>query len=105
TPGRRPPPLGGVRAPAAVHRCDLRARRPPRADREIADRRRARDRGGDPAFARPARRRRHRCSNREACRYRGRMIAVRERLARTPPGYRFSIGRILAIYSGLMVTL
>jgi EmrB/QacA subfamily drug resistance transporter len=31
--------------------------------------------------------------------------AVRERLARTPPGYRFSIGRILAIYSGLMVTL
>ena len=33
------------------------------------------------------------------------MIAVRERLARTPPGYRFSIGRILAIYSGLMVTL
>src|ERR1043165_393025 len=33
------------------------------------------------------------------------MIALRERLARTPPGYRFSIGRILAIYSGLMVTL
>jgi EmrB/QacA subfamily drug resistance transporter len=31
--------------------------------------------------------------------------AIRERLARTPPGYRFSIGRILAIYSGLMVTL
>jgi EmrB/QacA subfamily drug resistance transporter len=30
---------------------------------------------------------------------------LRERLARTPPGYRFSIGRILAIYSGLMVTL
>jgi EmrB/QacA subfamily drug resistance transporter len=30
---------------------------------------------------------------------------MRERLARTPPGYRFSIGRILAIYSGLMVTL
>ncbi|HEY6835976.1 MAG TPA: MDR family MFS transporter [Gaiellaceae bacterium] len=33
------------------------------------------------------------------------MIALRERLARTPPGYRFSIGRILAIYAGLMVTL
>jgi EmrB/QacA subfamily drug resistance transporter len=31
--------------------------------------------------------------------------ALRERLARTPPGYRFSIGRILAIYSGLMVAL
>jgi EmrB/QacA subfamily drug resistance transporter len=31
--------------------------------------------------------------------------AIRERLARTPPGYQFSIGRILAIYSGLMVTL
>ena len=33
------------------------------------------------------------------------MSAMRERLARTPPGYRYSIGRILAIYSGLMVTL
>jgi EmrB/QacA subfamily drug resistance transporter len=32
-------------------------------------------------------------------------MSLRERLARTPPGYRFSIGRILAIYSGLMVTL
>ena len=30
---------------------------------------------------------------------------MRERLARTPPGYRFTIGRILAIYSGLMVAL
>ena len=33
------------------------------------------------------------------------MTPLRERLARTPPGYRFSIGRMLAIYSGLMVTL
>jgi EmrB/QacA subfamily drug resistance transporter len=32
-------------------------------------------------------------------------VSLRERLARTPPGYRFSIGRILAIYSGLMVAL
>jgi len=32
-------------------------------------------------------------------------MTMRERLARTPPGYRFSIGRILAIYSGLMVAL
>ncbi len=32
-------------------------------------------------------------------------MSLRERLARTPPGYRYSIGRILAIYSGLMVTL
>jgi EmrB/QacA subfamily drug resistance transporter len=32
-------------------------------------------------------------------------MSIRERLARTPPGYRYSIGRILAIYSGLMVTL
>ena len=32
-------------------------------------------------------------------------MRLRERLARTPPGYRFSIGRILAIYSGLMVAL
>jgi EmrB/QacA subfamily drug resistance transporter len=30
---------------------------------------------------------------------------LRARLARTPPGYRFSIGRVLAIYSGLMVAL
>ena len=30
---------------------------------------------------------------------------LRARLARKPPGYRFTIGRILAIYAGLMVTL
>src|SRR6266487_7194688 len=33
------------------------------------------------------------------------MGSLRERLARKPPGYRFTIGRILAIYAGLMVTL
>ena len=33
------------------------------------------------------------------------MTPLRERLARKPPGYRFTVGRILAIYSGLMVTL
>jgi EmrB/QacA subfamily drug resistance transporter len=33
------------------------------------------------------------------------MASIRERLARKPPGYQFTIGRILAIYSGLMVTL
>lgn len=32
-------------------------------------------------------------------------MTLRERLARTPPGYRLSIGRILAIYSGLMLTM
>jgi EmrB/QacA subfamily drug resistance transporter len=32
-------------------------------------------------------------------------MTVRERLARKPPGYQFTIGRILAIYSGLMVAL
>src|SRR5262249_56215256 len=32
-------------------------------------------------------------------------MSIRERLTRTPPGYRYSIGRILAIYSGLMVAL
>jgi EmrB/QacA subfamily drug resistance transporter len=32
-------------------------------------------------------------------------VSLRERLAHTPPGYRFSIGRILAIYSGLMIAL
>ncbi len=32
-------------------------------------------------------------------------MSIRDRLAHTPPGYRYSIGRILAIYSGLMVTL
>jgi EmrB/QacA subfamily drug resistance transporter len=30
---------------------------------------------------------------------------LRARLSRKPPGYQFTIGRILAIYSGLMVTL
>ena len=33
------------------------------------------------------------------------MASLRERLAHKPPGYRYTIGRILAIYSGLMVTL
>ncbi|MFN2468105.1 MAG: MDR family MFS transporter [Gaiellaceae bacterium] len=33
------------------------------------------------------------------------MSALRARLARKPPGYRYTIGRILAIYAGLMATL
>ena len=33
------------------------------------------------------------------------MSSLRARLARTPPGYRYSIGRVLAIYSGLMLAL
>jgi EmrB/QacA subfamily drug resistance transporter len=33
------------------------------------------------------------------------MSTLRERLARKPPGYRLTIGRILAIYAGLMVAL
>src|SRR5438093_5799418 len=33
------------------------------------------------------------------------MGSLRERLAQKPPGYRFTIGRILAIYAGLMTTL
>jgi len=32
-------------------------------------------------------------------------VSLRERLNRQPPGYNFTIGRILAIYAGLMVTL
>ena len=32
-------------------------------------------------------------------------MSLRERLARQPPGYNLTIGRILAIYAGLMVTL
>ena len=32
-------------------------------------------------------------------------MSLGERLARQPPGYDFTIGRILAIYSGLMLTL
>ena len=32
-------------------------------------------------------------------------MSLRERLRRQPPGYNFTIGRILAIYAGLMVTL
>src|SRR6266702_4131476 len=33
------------------------------------------------------------------------MTSLRERLAHKPPGYRFTIGRILAIYAGLMVSI
>jgi len=33
------------------------------------------------------------------------VTSLRQRLATTPPGYRYSKGRILAIYSGLMVAL
>ena len=33
------------------------------------------------------------------------MIALSERLARKPEGYRFTIGRVLAIYAGLMTVL
>src|SRR5207247_3867611 len=33
------------------------------------------------------------------------MGSLRERLARKPPGYRYTIGRILAIYAGLMTAL
>ena len=33
------------------------------------------------------------------------MGSLRARLARTPPGYRFSIGRVLAVYAGLMSAL
>jgi len=33
------------------------------------------------------------------------LTSLRDRLARKPPGYQFTIGRILAIYAGLMVTL
>src|SRR6476469_600787 len=32
-------------------------------------------------------------------------MSVRARLAHTPSGYHYSIGRVLAIYAGLMVTL
>ncbi len=33
------------------------------------------------------------------------MITIAERLARKPPGYRFTLGRVLAIYAGLMTVL
>src|SRR6266480_5244107 len=33
------------------------------------------------------------------------MGSIRARLARKPPGYRFTIGRILAIYGALMLVL
>jgi EmrB/QacA subfamily drug resistance transporter len=33
------------------------------------------------------------------------VVSLRERLAHQPPGYNFTIGRILAIYAGLMTTL
>src|SRR5256714_11078572 len=33
------------------------------------------------------------------------MASLRERLATKPPGYRLTVGRVLAVYAGLMVTL
>jgi EmrB/QacA subfamily drug resistance transporter len=33
------------------------------------------------------------------------IAAARQRLAHTPPGYRYSIGRVLAVYCGVMVTI
>ena len=56
----------------------------------LAGRRRRRDRRRDPAQPLPAR-------ARAAA---GRMNRRGERLARTPPGYHYTIGRVLAIYSG-----
>src|SRR6478735_9560231 len=32
-------------------------------------------------------------------------MTLGERLGRTPPGYQYTIGRVLTIYAGLMVTL
>ena len=32
-------------------------------------------------------------------------MTLRERLARTPPGYEFTVGRVLSIYLGLMIVL
>ena len=62
---------------------------------------RPRDRGRDPALALPA----DSPGRGPRRRYGAGVSPIRERLARTPPGYRYSIGRILAIYSGLMVAL
>src|SRR5205807_9557102 len=63
-------------------------------DHAVAGRRRGLDRGGDRPLA-----------PRAGARPAGEPLTLRERLARTPPGDRFSIGRVLAIYAGLMVTL
>src|SRR5919204_2978071 len=91
---------GRVRKPPAVSRRDrragvaLRARDRRRAPRRLGDRSGDRDRSHCQGSACP-------CGGR-----RGRGVtSLRARLARKPPGYQFTIGRILAIYSGLMVTL
>src|SRR4029078_10621039 len=91
----------GLREPAAVHRGDLRLAPALRADHEASGRRRPRARGGGRPLPRPPR-------PRAACACTGgcaQVSTLRERLERTPPGYPFSKGRVLAIYSGLMVTL
>ena len=95
-PGR-PVARLGLREPAAVPGRDLLAADPRRVDdgrcrssAAIADRRR------DPDLAQLAP---------PAPAMRDGVTPIRARLARTPPGYRYSIGRILAIYSGLMVAL
>src|SRR5207247_9174939 len=109
---RRGGPVAGAARldPPAVRRRDLRARHPLGADHAAPDpgRRRDRDRdrpepGGAPSAAREAGRRGGARARDEGG---GAMSArLRAWLARKPPGYRFTIGRILAIYSGLMVTL
>src|SRR5438270_870868 len=78
---------------AALPRCALRAAHPLRADHGPPGAGRRRDRGRDrapaplaPRAAGPGR----------GARVRSRL---RARLARKPPGYRFTIGRILLIYS------
>src|SRR5205823_3187440 len=88
-----------VREPAALSGRDLRPANPVRVDDDAPGRRRPADRDRNHPLARP------RTGARDGSAGRAGMNALRARLARKPPGYQFTIGRVLAIYSGLMVTL
>src|SRR5829696_1068862 len=92
---RRALPRHAVRERAAFRGRAL-CRAPPERDPLLdAGRRRRRDRRRDLARAQKAR----------PAGARRRMMALGERLARKPEGYRFTVGRVLAIYAGLMTVL
>src|SRR5919204_381804 len=84
-----------LREPAALPGRDLRAPDPVRVDDGPAGRRRPADRDRNHPLPRPP----------AGGRRRAGVNQLRSVLARKPPGYQFTIGRVLAIYAGLMVTL
>src|SRR5204862_2480920 len=94
---RRAVSRGALHEPAAVPGRRFRAADPVRVDDEDPGGGGSADRRRDRPFQPPRAGRNRPGHTRE--------MNLRERLARKPPGYQFTIGRVLAIYSGLMVAL